>query len=90
MTTEELEQALEHDLAQKGLSKETPSPVVLARYCLQNAAVAIKGAEAALVLVRPPGVLESMQAIQLAIASLEQSLILLGTMESSNEQRNKG
>ena len=87
MTTEEMEQALAHDLAQKKLPKETETPVVLARFCLQNATLASRGAEMALVAVQPPAVIEARQAIQLAMSSLEQALILLGTMEQANEQR---
>lgn len=85
MNTDELTQALEHDLAQKQLAHETQKPVVLARYCLQNAAVAARGAECALVACEPPAIVEAMQAARLALASLEQALMLLGTMETANE-----
>lgn len=85
MTTDELIHALEHDLAQKGLEPETDKSVVLARYCLQNAAVAARGAECALVACKPPAVLEAKQAAELALASLEQALVLLSTMETPNE-----
>ncbi len=84
MTTEELEKALEHDLAQKQLGPEADKPLVLARYCLQNAAVAARGAECALVVCKPPAIVEARQAIQLAMQSLEQAMILLGTMETPN------
>lgn len=84
MTTEELEKALEHDLAQKQLDADADKPVVLARFCLQNAAVAARGAECALVACKPPAVVEARQAVQLAMQSLEQALILLGTMETPN------
>lgn len=84
MTTEELEKALDHDLAQKRLDRDTDAPIVLARYCLQNVAVAARGAECALVVCKPPAVNEARQAVQLAMQSLEQALILLGTMEPSN------
>lgn len=85
MTTEEMQQALEHDLAQKRLAYDAEKPVVLARYCLQNAAVAARGAECALVACQPPALAEARQAAQLALASLEQALALLGTMEPTNE-----
>ncbi len=85
MTTEELTQALEHDLAQKELEPEVPAPVVLARYCLQNAAVAARGAECALVACRPPAIVEAKKAAQLAIDSLEQALVVLGMMEKAHE-----
>lgn len=84
MTTEELEQALAHDLAQKELGASAEKPLVLARYCLQNAAVAARGAECALVACKPPAVVEARQAAQLAMQSLEQALVLLGTMETPN------
>ena len=87
MTLEEMEQALAHDLAQKRLPEGAPSQVVVARYCLQNAALATRGAEAALVAVQPPAVVEARQAVQLAMTSLDRALILLAQMEQSNEQR---
>lgn len=85
MTTDELVTALEHDLAQRGMDVPAEKPVVLARYCLQNAAVAARGAECALVACKPPAVVEAVQAAQMAIASLEQALVLLGTMETPDE-----
>jgi hypothetical protein len=85
MTTDDLVTALEHDLAQKGMPMPAEKPVVLARYCLQNAAVAARGAECALVACKPPAVVEAKQSARLAIESLEQALVLLGTMESANE-----
>lgn len=85
MTTEEMQEALEHDLAQKGMAHDSAKPLVLARYCLQNAAVAARAAEGALVVCQPPAVAEAMRAAQLAVASLEQALILLGSMETKNE-----
>lgn len=86
MTTDELTTALEHDLAQKGLAQELEKPVVLARYCLQNAAVAARGAECALVACQPPAIVEAKQAAELAIASLEQAMVLLvSMMETADE-----
>lgn len=84
MTTEELEQALEHDLAQKRLDKDTDMMVVLARQCLQNAALAARAAECGLVACKPPAIVEARQAAQLAMQGLEQALILLGRMETPN------
>ena len=85
MTTEELEQALADDLAQKGLASETPKSVALARYCLQNAAVAARAAECALVACVPPAVVEAQQAAKLALDSLEQALVLLSAVETPDE-----
>ena len=85
MTTEELEQALAHDLAQKRVPSGADAAVVLARYCFENAAVAARGAECALVACNPPAIVEAQQAAQLAVKSLEQALMLLGTMETPNE-----
>lgn len=85
MTADELMEALEHDLAQKELGQEVEKPVVLARYCLQNAAVAARGAECALVACKPPAVVEARKAAEVAIASLEQAVVLLSVMETPNE-----
>lgn len=84
MTTDELLTALEHDLAQKESEPATPKSLVLARYCIQNAAVGARGAECALVACDPPAVVEARQAVQLAMQSLEQALIFLSTLESEN------
>ena len=85
MTTEELEQALADDLAQKGKALELPKPLALARYCLQNASVASRAAECALVACKPPAVVEALAAARLAAQSLDQALIILETMEMANE-----
>lgn len=85
MTNEELEKALEHDLAQKQMAMEAERPVVVARWCLNNAAVAARAAECALVVTNPPAVAEAVQAAQLAVRSLEQALMVLGAMETTNE-----
>lgn len=85
MTNEELEQALEHDLAQKQLAAEAERPVVVARWCLNNAAVAARAAECALVVVHPPAVAEAVSAARLAVTSLEQALVMLGALETENE-----
>lgn len=84
MTTEELEQALEHDIAQKRLDQDADPLLLLARQCLQNAALAARGAECGLVACKPPALVEARQAAQLAVQSLEQALMLLGRMETPN------
>lgn len=85
MTTDELVTALEHDLARKGMPTPAEKPVVLARYCLQNAAVAARGAECALVACKPPAIAEAKKTAELAIQSLEQALVLLAMMEATDE-----
>lgn len=87
MTTEEMELALAHDWAQRRPRLAVDAPVVVAQFCVQNAALAARGAEMALVAVQPPAVVEARQAIQLAMSSLEQALIFLDAMEQTNEQR---
>lgn len=85
MTTDELMDALEQDLAQKGVPLPADRAVVLARYSIQNAAVAARGAECALVACKPPAVAEAVQAAQVAMQSLRHALILLATVEIKHE-----
>lgn len=81
---ENLEKALEHDLAQKAAEGAKPSLTALALYCFQNATVASRGAECALVVCKPPAIAEARQAAQLAMQSLEQAMSLLNSMETTN------
>lgn len=85
MNEHELKTALEHDAAARGAGSEVVRALVLAAECLRNAAVAARGAEAALIACRPPAVVEARQATQLAIASLEQAMMLMSMEPPVNE-----
>lgn len=85
MTEQELKTALEHDRAARQPHEPALQPLVLAAECLRNAALASRGAEAALMACKPPALPEARQAAQLAIASLEQALVLMG-METKTDE----
>lgn len=85
MTEQELKTALEHDIAQRHGDAEALQPLVLAAECLRNAALASRGAEAALLACKPPALTEAKQAAQLAVMSLEQALVLMGMETKANE-----
>lgn len=77
-----LKEALEHDAAQKGQAVPVPlDPLKTAAMCLQNSIVAVQGAVAGIEFCKPPAVTESRKLVQLAIAGLEQALVLMSLEE---------
>lgn len=85
MTEQELQTALEHDAAAKGNGEIVVRPLVLAAECLRNAALAARGAECALIACRPAALDQAKQAAELAVAALEQALLLIGMEFKTNE-----
>lgn len=85
MDEQELMTALEHDAAQRVAKVGMERPLMLAAECLRNAALASRGAECALTVCKPPGVVEARQAAQLAVVALEQALVLMAMEQQSDE-----
>lgn len=82
MTEEELKQALAHDLAQKRQEMEFQLPHNVAAGLLRDAAAAARGAECALLISGADALETAQQAAQMSLNSIEQALVVLGSMES--------
>ncbi len=82
MTEEDLRQALAHDLALKRQELESIKPLNVAAGLLRDASAATRGAECALLISGEDGVEDAQGAAQMALRSLEQSLVVLGSMRS--------
>jgi len=76
-----LQEAIDHDQAQKAKEPYKADPIRLAAASIESAEVACRGAVAGLVLCRPPALPEARKAVQLAIAALEQALVLMSLEE---------
>ena len=82
MDEQTLQEALQHDEAQKKQSAPYPlNPLKAAAMCLQNSNVAIQGAVTGLEFCKPPATAEARKLVQLAISGLEHALVLMSIEE---------
>lgn len=85
MRDEELQTALEHDQARRNVEERLPRSLVLAAECMRTAAIASRTGEMALTACHPADRASMRKSAHLAIASLEQALILIGMEQTSDE-----
>jgi hypothetical protein len=76
-----LQEALEHDRAQKREEQAKADPLHIAAACIESAEVACRGSVAGLLFCKPPALPETRKAVQMAISALEQALVLMSLEE---------
>lgn len=76
-----LQEALEHDQAQKGAEPYKADPIRLAAASLESAEVACRAAVAGLLFCKPPALNETRKIVQIAVSAMEQALVLMSLEE---------